>query len=540
MREWFAKHGRLLTALLLTAVFIVAEAYALWYRGNAMVALVPVALLAVWLLVTRLETALLVMALLTPFAINMALLPGMELSMPVEPLMILFSAIFLFRVLAERDYDRRLLRHPVTLLVTASLVWMAVTSATSELPWVSAKYTLARLWFVLPFFYASAQIFRNRRRISQFFWAYAIGLGVVILIATSKTLGNFSDLQTLHRVMKPFYNDHTAYGCAIALMLPAAVYFVLGGVRGKKRGVKGSENGVKGSERTIVSSTKTREHLSSHSPSLPFTPLHSVLALTLLALLCTGLFFSYCRAAWISVVGAIGVYVLIRIGMKVKWMILLFALGVGGFFAYQGDVLYSLEKNTQDSSYTLADQVKSISNISTDASNLERLNRWAAALRMWGERPVTGTGPGTYQFLYASYQRSYQLSTISTNSGDLGNAHSEYIGPLTEQGVPGALLVAAVFLATFVTGVRVYRTAKDPAVGRMALAFTLSLLTYYVHGVFNNFLDTDKLSVPFWAFTAAVVALDVYSEKKEEGSLVAGVGDEAAVGAEGVGAREEA
>ena len=225
MREWFAKHGRLLTALLLTAAFIVAEAYALWYRGNAMVALVPVALLAVWLLVTRLETALLVMALLTPFAINMALLPGMELSMPVEPLMILFSAIFLFRVLAERDYDRRLLRHPVTLLVTASLVWMAVTSATSELPWVSAKYTLARLWFVLPFFYASAQIFRNQRRISQFFWAYAIGLGVVILIATSKTLGNFSDLQTLHRVMKPFYNDHTAYGCAIALMLPAAVYF---------------------------------------------------------------------------------------------------------------------------------------------------------------------------------------------------------------------------------------------------------------------------------------------------------------------------
>ena len=476
MRGWFTSHARLLTALAVTLAFIAAEAFALWYRGNAMVALVPAALLAVWLVVMRLETALLCMALLTPFAINMALLPGMELSMPVEPMMILFSAVFIFRVLAERDYDRRLLRHPVTLLLTASLAWMAVTSATSELPWVSVKYTLARLWFVLPFFYASAQIFRQRRRIRQFFWAYAIGLGVVILIATSKTLGNFSDLQTLHRVMKPFYNDHTAYGCAIALMLPASFYFIFSRHR-------------RGWQR--------------------------VLTLLLFAGLCTGLFFSYCRAAWISVVGAIGVYMLVRMGMKVKWMILLFALGVGGFFAYQGDVLYRLEKNTQDSSYTLADQVKSISNISTDASNLERLNRWAAALRMWGERPVTGTGPGTYQFLYASYQRSYQLSTISTNAGDLGNAHSEYIGPLTEQGVPGTLLVAALFLTTFVTGVRVYRTAKDPAVGRMALAFTLSLLTYYIHGVFNNFLDTDKLSVPFWAFTAAVVALDVYSEKKE-------------------------
>ena len=86
---------------------------------------------------------------------------------------------------------------------------------------------------------------------------------------------------------------------------------------------------------------------------------------------------------------------------------------------------------------------------------------------------------------------------------------------MTEQGIPGVLLVVCIFMATFATGVRVYRTAKDKQVADMALAFTLSLLTYYIHGVFNNFLDTDKLSVPFWAFTAVVVALDVYSEKKD-------------------------
>ena len=85
---------------------------------------------------------------------------------------------------------------------------------------------------------------------------------------------------------------------------------------------------------------------------------------------------------------------------------------------------------------------------------------------------------------------------------------------MTEQGVPGVALVALLFLATFATGVRIYRTAEDPHTARMALAFTLALLTYYIHGVFNNFLDTDKLSVPFWGFTAVIVALDVYSEKK--------------------------
>ena len=476
MRQWLSHNRGLLLSLGLTLLFAAASLWMLYHKGSYLMTLVPLGLLVVWLFVQRLETGLLCMALLTPFAINMALFPGMELSMPVEPMMILFTFIFFFRVLVAKNYDLRLLRHPVTLLLLASLTWMLITSCTSRLPWVSFKYLIARIWFVVPFFFAAAQIFRDRERITQFFWAYAIGLGVVILIATSKTLGNFSDLQTLHHVMKPFYNDHTAYGCAIALMIPAAFHMVFAHER-------------KGWQR--------------------------VLSLLLMALLCVGLFFSYCRAAWISVVAAIGVYVLVRMGLKVKWMVVLFGIGVGAFFVYQSDVLYKLGKNHQDSSYDLAGQIKSISNISTDASNIERLNRWASAMRLFKESPVVGIGPGTYQFVYGSYQKSYQLSTISTNAGDLGNAHSEYIGPMTEQGLPGVLLVAALFLTTFATGVRVYRTARDQAVGRMALAFTLSLLTYYVHGVFNNFLDTDKLSVPFWAFTAAVVALDLYSEKKE-------------------------
>ena len=476
MMHWLKKNSGLRAALALTVLFIVGEALVMYWKGGFLMALIPLGLLVAWLFYVRFETGLLLMALLTPFAINVALFPKMELSMPVEPMMILFTLMFFFRVLVHKNYDLRILRHPVSLLLLASLAWWLVTSCTSRLPLVSFKYLLARIWFVVPFYFAAVQIFRNHTRIRQFFWAYAIGLGIVILIATSKTLGNFSDLQTLHRVMRPFYNDHTAYGCAIALMLPASVHFIFShSHRGWRR----------------------------------------VLTLLLFAGLCVGLFFSYCRAAWISVIAAIGVYVLIRMGMKVKWMVLLFGLGVGVFFIYQNDVLYKLGKNKQDSSYDLAGQVKSISNISTDASNLERLNRWASAMRLWKESPVLGVGPGTYQFLYASYQKSYQLSVISTNAGNLGNAHSEYIGPMTEQGLPGVLLVVALFLTTFATGVRVYRTAKDPAVARTALAFTLSLLTYYVHGVFNNFLDTDKLSVPFWAFTAVVVALDLYSEKIE-------------------------
>lgn len=474
--QWLKNNRAIITAVIVTAAFLIADFFMLSHDLYWLL-LLPLAGLALLLFMLRFETGLMVMALLTPFAVDIALLPGMELSMPVEPMMILFTAIFIFRVLLQPGYDRRLLRHPVTIAVFASLGWMLITSATSSIPAVSFKYLAARLWFVIPFFFAAAHIFRQKERMWQFVACYAISLVVVILISTSKTLGNFHDLQTLHRVMQPFYNDHTAYGCVIGLFVPIVLHYLI-----EWRG-KGWQ--------------------------------WPLLLVSFVAML-VGLFFSYSRAAWISVLGAAAVYVAVRMGMKVRWMTLFFVVFVGLFFAYQSDVLYKLGKNKQDSSYDISGQVRSISNISTDASNLERLNRWASAFRMFEEHPVMGCGPGTYQFLYASYQRSYQLSTISTNSGNRGNAHSEYIGPLTEQGVPGAMLVLCVFFATFVTGVRVYRTAADPALGRLALAFTLSLLTYYIHGFFNNFLDTDKLSVPFWAFTAAVVAIDVVSEKKEE------------------------
>lgn len=473
--NWFKAHWKALAAIVTSVLFVGANIVCM-ANDQFMLMLVPVALLTVLLFMKHFDVALMAMALMTPFSINAALLPETELSLPAEPMMILFTLIFFIRSLIEKDYDTRILKHPVSIAVIAMVVWMTVSSIASEIPLVSFKYTAARLWFVLPFFYAGAYIFRDGRNIRKFFWCYVIGLIVVILISTARTMGHLHDLPTLHHAMKPFYNDHTAYGCVIALFLPAAFYFIF------SRNSKGWNR-------------------------LWWVAIFGVLVM--------GLYLSFSRAAWISIVAAVGVFFAIRMGMKVKWLMVCFAIGIGAFFTYQGDLLYKMGKNSQDSTADLAGQVKSISNISTDASNLERLNRWASALRIWEERPMIGSGPGTYQFVYASYQRSYQLSTISTNAGDLGNAHSEYIGPLAEQGIPGVLCIAAIFMITFATGVKVYRTAKDKTVAHTALAFTLSLLTYYVHGAFNNFLDTDKLSVPFWGFTAVIVALDIFAEKKK-------------------------
>ena len=98
----------------------------------------------------------------------------------------------------------------------------------------------------------------------------------------------------------------------------------------------------------------------------------------------------------------------------------------------------------------------------------------------------------------------------------MGNAHSEYIGPLSESGIFGVLTFLGIILATLFTGARIYYSVQNRDVKILVVSLLLGLITYFVHGTLNNFLDTDKASVPFWSFIAAIVAIDLYHNKISE------------------------
>ena len=59
------------------------------------------------------------------------------------------------------------------------------------------------------------------------------------------------------------------------------------------------------------------------------------------------------------------------------------------------------KNNAEHTTEDFSERVESMSNISSDASNLERFNRWNSAISLTKERPFWGWGPGTYSFVYA-------------------------------------------------------------------------------------------------------------------------------------------
>jgi O-antigen ligase len=277
--------------------------------------------------------------------------------------------------------------------------------------------------------------------------------------------------------MEPLFKDHTSYGAVLAMYFPIITGLLL---------------------------------------SKKMSLLMRVLLGIGFVILTTGLVLSYTRAAWLSVIGAAVVVVLMI--LRVRFRTLLISVVVFGSLVYLSfdDIQVSLQRNKQESSDKLEEHVGSISNVSSDASNLERLNRWNCAISMWEERPLVGWGPGVYQFEYAPFQKSKDRTIISTNEGDGGNAHSEYLGPLSEQGVPGMLMVIILVLSVSTLGFRIFQKSRDYETRVVIASAFAGLITYYIHGVLNNYLDTDKASVPFWGFTALLVAIDIWHVKTSE------------------------
>ena len=434
--------------------------------------LLPVILAILLLAFFALDKLVLFIVFLTPLSINLTDIGlGVGLTLPTDPLLFGVMLMFFLKLIVEKRFDKRVANHPVTLAIAVSLIWMTITTITSEMPLVSLKFLVSRLWYVITFYFVTTQIFRDFNNIKRFV-AVFIGSFSLVICYTIIHHSMFGFLeQPAHWVMSPFFNDHTSYGASLAMFYP----LILG---------------------LLFSGNLSR--------------MWKIVVFSILILFTVALVLSYTRAAWVSLVGALGVFVVMKLRIRFTVVLSLTLMFAVALFLSWDTILLKMEKNRQDSSAELAEHVQSISNISTDASNLERLNRWSSAWRMFKERPFVGWGPGTYMFQYAPFQLSTEKTIISTNAGDKGNAHSEYIGPLSESGVFGLLSFVIIVITVIYSAVTLYPQIQNKEHRLYLMCLFLGLITYLIHGFLNNFLDTDKASAPFWGFIAAIVALKVY------------------------------
>lgn len=472
-----ASHVKIALFYAISAMFILLNVYFLVAKETMLLGLLPLVLLVALIAVFRMDKLLLSIVFFTPLSLPLReLFPDLlfDMYLPTEPLLFGALILFLFKLVDNKGFEKRILTHPISLALWFYLGWMLLTALTSTMPLVSLKFWMSRVWFLAAFYFLGILLYRDKKNIYRFLALYSGAFLIVIAYAWTRHFAfGFHNDQSAHFVMNPFYKDHTSYGAMLAFFIPFLI------------GVVGFKN---------------------------FKPVFRVSAFVVLILFLLALILSYSRAAWLSLIIGGLVWLIMKLKLRFRPLFITAISILAIVLIFQTRILMLLESNDQESSANLGTHISSMTNVSSDASNLERINRWNCAIRMFEEKPIFGWGPGTYMFQYAPFQLTKYRTIISTNSADRGNAHSEYFGPLAESGLLGMISFLTLVIVILYRGVHVYSRAKEKEVKLIVSIAIVSLTTYLVHGFLNNFLDTDKASVPFWSCVAIIVVYDFYTK----------------------------
>jgi putative inorganic carbon (HCO3(-)) transporter len=456
---------------------------------------IPVALLTLSYSLIDFRKILFLLIFLIPLSTELRLGDlNLNISLPAEPIIGLLAIIAL-ATLFLKSKEVAIFRHPITIVVIALYLSMIFSGLFSTMPAITAKILLVKTSYMLVFFFLLSYVIRQKPDNIKLIWMlYGLSLIGVILYATFRHTGYGFDKSVSMVMPTPFFADHTIYGTCIGFMLPAFIAMMIWG-------------------RKVETPALLRF----------FLPVFIVIMFA-------GVFLSYSRAVWVSLLAAGLFYLLLTWGLKFWHLITVMSLAIVFLFIFNEELLPLLRKNNNDSKdlrANLEQQIKSVTNINNDVSNVERLNRWICAIRMFKEKPWSGYGPGTYQFQYIPFQKEKETTVISIlhyspnpELGTGGTAHSEYLLILSESGIFSFLLYITLILVGLHTGIKIFHHASSEKIKYLAAGTMLGLITYTVHGVFNNYLDSSKAALLFWGSLSILATLDTFYMEKHKGSAV--------------------
>lgn len=445
-------------------------------HSPSMLPLIPLGLLALLMAARHFEGFLVGMLFTVPFSVSITDIGGgFGAALPGEALLVLAAVGITMMILRKQINPWPLLMHPIGIVILLHLVWAFISMLNSSYSQISLKFLISRSAYIMVYYIGFGSMFFDPERRIVFFKAYLWGLVPVMAWAIFH-LSQYGLSRSFSPVMaEPFYDDHTVFGACLAMILPLAGWIAL------------------------------RDRLQMRTGGINWA--WPVFALVLVAML-----LSFSRAAWIGILVIGGFYTLMRLKIRFRFIAMaLVIVAVGAWFGRDAIVL-RFQQNENVSGEDVFSTAASVTNVNTDDSNKERINRWACAIRMFEERPWMGFGPGTYERNYGDFQVLSEITRISSWVGDRGDAHSEYLGVLSEQGIPGLIFLSGLFLISLQIGLRIVYRSHDPQVRGITMAILMGLSTYYFHGFVNDFIDIDKAAVLIWGMLAMLAAMDMATQ----------------------------
>jgi O-antigen ligase len=464
----------LTTFCALTVISLIVGIAGNWY----FLAAVPAALLFAYVAVVDFKKIFFLLFAFIPLTVEVWLPNGTVTDVPTEPMQVLLMGIYFLYVLKNgRVMSPGFIKHPITLLLLLHLCWMFLTVMTSETFIISFKFFLAKIWYVTTFFFLAGTLMRTEKDLRILIWCVLLPLCITIFYVMMKHASVGFSFAEVNTAMAPFYRNKVAYACTLTVFLPF-VYFA-------------------------------RHWFQKWSGKWLFLTAAALLILI-------GIQFSYTRAAYITLVMAIGTYFVI------KWRLVKWVLGAATILMVLF-ILNVLENNNYLDSRPVYDKtithddfddLLSATTKGQDVSTMERVYRWVAGGHMVADKPFLGFGPGTFTKYYKGYTL-FAFTTYVSENKELSGIHCYYLMTAVEQGIFGMLLFLALIYVVLLKGEKVYH--QTFSVGRRRIVMMAILTSVVIDGLLlmNDVVETDKVGSFFFLCMALIVNADLQNKQEK-------------------------
>lgn len=444
-----------------------------------LLALAPVAVLALILIIKDYRFLYYGFWVMLPFSIEFYV-GSFGTDLPTEPIMLAltFIGILLF-LIKVRSISLQYLYHPISIFLILHLIWLLFTSIFSQSLVVSIKFFLAKVWYVIPFFFLTFHFIKDSITIEKIVKLLVVFLGIAVaIVLTRHALEGFT-FDTSHQVVRPIFRNHVNYSAILVVFLP----FIW----------------------ALYSSTKERSY--------------RVALIGALALFVVGVYFSYTRAAQLCLIISLGAYFIFKFNMgkvAITASFIMAVIGVG-LLTINNKYLDFAPNFEKTIAHTKFDNLIEATYKMEDISTMERVYRWVAAKQMVEDKPILGFGPGSFYFHYKKYVlRSFE--TYVSDNPEKSGIHNYYLMTLVEQGIIGLIIFLGLITSIILYGERVYHALLDRKDKAFVMAATISTVVICALLIINDLIEVDKVG-PFFFLNASIIVLfDMKNRLKSNGS----------------------
>ncbi len=433
----------------------------------------PFAFLYLYQCIRSPKSILWIFFLLVPFSTEVSF-GSMGTDLPSEPIMwSLFAVFFLILFQDIRKMKASTLRTPISALLIIHVVWIAFTAIFSTDSIVSLKFLIAKLWYVIPFYFLPLIVLKDTKDYRALFKVLILAMSIALVYVMLRHFQRGFSFDTINKAVRPIFRNHVNYAAMIALVIP--YIWALWRKPGENK---------------------------------------NILWLAVLSFFLVACYLSFTRAAFVSIFLAVGAYVLLRMRLLVPaiFVSLGVLVAIMSFMIEENNYLEFAPDYERTVAHEKFDNLVEATYKMEDISTMERLHRWVAGVHMINDKPWLGFGPGCFYEQYVPYTVE-QFETYVSDNPEKSGIHNYYMMVFVEQGVLGFILFLLLTFIPLIIGASLYRNVSGNEDKIILLAAILSLIIIDAVIIINDLIEADKVG-PLYFLNLAIINMFYVGKKK--------------------------